>query len=79
LRLASWNIRSLTGKSIELVRALHRCKISVACIKETKWAGDKAKELDGYKLWYSGFKRATNGVGILVRRDLVEQVVEVMH
>jgi len=30
-------------------------------------------------LWYSGVKRTTNGVGILVKRDLVEQVVEVMH
>jgi len=37
----------------------------------------KAKELDGYKLWYSSFKRATNGVDILVKRDLLEQVVEV--
>jgi len=32
LRLASWNIESLTGKSIELVKALHRHKISIACI-----------------------------------------------
>ena len=39
--------------------------------------GAKAKEIDGYKLWYSGVKRTTNGVGILVKRDLVEQVVEV--
>jgi len=39
--------------------------------------GAKTKEIDGYKLWYSGFKRATNGVGILVKRDLVKQVVEV--
>ena len=39
--------------------------------------GAEAKEIDGYKLWYSGFKRATNGVGILVKKNLVEQVVEV--
>ena len=32
LRFASWNIRSLTGKSIELVKALYRRKISIACI-----------------------------------------------
>ena len=71
------NIGSLIGKYIELVKALHWCKISVACIQETKWVGAKAKEIDGYKLWYSGFKKTTNGVGILVKGDLVEQVVEV--
>jgi len=75
--LASWNIERFTVKSIELVKALHRHKVSVACIQETKWVGAKAKEIDGYKLWYSGFKRAINGVGILVKKDLVEQVVEV--
>jgi len=36
----------------------------------------KANEIDGYKLWYSGLKRAKNGVGILVGRELVERVVE---
>jgi len=37
----------------------------------------KAKEIDGFKLWYVGVKRTANGVGILVKRDLVEQVMEV--
>jgi len=65
MRLASWNIGSLTGKSIELVKVLHRSWINVACIQETKWVGAKVKEIDGFKLWYSGVKRTTNGVGIL--------------
>ena len=38
--------------------------------------GGKAKEIDGYKLWYSGSNRAKSGVGILVGMELVEQVVE---
>jgi len=69
VRLASWNIGSLTGKSIELVKVLHRRMISMACIQETKWVGTMAKEIDGFKLWYSGVKRTTNGFGILVKRD----------
>ena len=36
LRLASWNIGSLTSKSIELVKSLHRRRISIACVQETK-------------------------------------------
>ena len=41
--------------------------------------GAKARKIDGFKLRYSGVKRTTNGVGILVKRNLVEQVVEVRH
>jgi len=50
VRLASWNIGSLTGKSIELVKILHRRRISIACIQETRWVGAKVKEIDGFKL-----------------------------
>ena len=65
------------GKSIELVKALHRRKISIACVQKTKWVGGKAKEIDEYKLWYLGSNRAKNGVGILVGKELVKQVVKV--
>lgn len=30
-----------------------------------------------FKLWYSGSSRSRNGVGILVNRELREQVVEI--
>jgi len=32
VRCASWNVGTLTGKSIELVQALHRRKVNIACI-----------------------------------------------
>ena len=54
-----------------------RHKISIACVQETKWVGAKAREVDGYKLWYSGSSKARNGVGILVDKELVSFVVEV--
>ena len=77
VRLASWNVGSLTGKSIELVKSLHRRRISTTCVQETKWVRAKAKEVDGYQLWYSGSSKARNGVGILVDKELVDFVVEV--
>jgi len=77
VRCASWNVGTLTGKSIELVQALHRHKVNIACIQETKWVGAKAREIDGYKLWYLGGSRARNGVGILVQKELIDRVVEV--
>jgi len=39
--------------------------------------GANVKEIDGYRIWYSGFNRAKNGVDILAKKELVEQVVEV--
>ena len=62
LRLASWNVGTLTGKSIELVQALHRRKVSIACVQETKWVGVKARVIDGYKLWYSGVQELEIGL-----------------
>ncbi|WMV47915.1 hypothetical protein MTR67_041300 [Solanum verrucosum] len=77
VRVGSWNIGSLTGKSIELVKILKKRKINIACVQETRWVGAKARDIDGFKLWYSGGSRDRNGVGILVDGDLREQVVEV--
>ena len=52
IQLATWNIGTLTGKKIKFVVVMKR-RVSVACLQETKWKGDKAKELtDGYKLFF---------------------------
>lgn len=34
VRLASWNIRSLTDKSIELVKSLLRLRINIVCPRD---------------------------------------------
>jgi len=41
--------------------------------------GAKTREIDKYKLWHSGGTKVRNGVGILVDKELVDQVVEVRH
>ena len=70
-------ISTLTSKSIELVKVLHRHRVNIALVQETKWVGAKACEIDGYKLWYLGRMRSRNGVGILVGKKLADGVVEV--
>ncbi|KAF3679455.1 hypothetical protein FXO38_02752 [Capsicum annuum] len=70
LRVGSWNIGTLQGKSIELVKILRKRRINIACVQETKWVGSKARVVDGYKLWYSGSERCRNGVDILVDEEL---------
>ena len=54
IRLASWNIGSLTGRLAELIDAMVRRNVNILCVQETKWVGEKVKiiELWGYKLWY---------------------------
>lgn len=80
-RIGSWNIGTLTGKTIELVETMKRRRVNIMCLQETKWVGVKAKILDntGYKLWYSGKDRNRNGVGIIVDSELIEQVVGVIR
>ena len=48
-------------------------------IVETKWKGQKAKEVEdtGFKLWYTGAISGRNGVVILIDRSLKDVVVEV--
>lgn len=77
LRVWSWNIGSLTRKSIEIVKSPQRRQINIACVQKTRWVGTKAQDLDGFKLWYSSGSRDRNGVGMLVNEDLREYVVEV--
>ncbi|XP_043687611.1 craniofacial development protein 2-like [Telopea speciosissima] len=77
IRFASWNIGSLTGKSMELIDVMRRRRINVACIQETRWKGHKAKALDDYKLWYLGDDSGRGGVGIVVDKDLKNEVVDV--
>ena len=51
--------------------------MNITCIQETKWAGSKAREIDRFKLWYSGGTRARNWVSILVDKELSDQVIQV--
>ncbi|KAF3678339.1 hypothetical protein FXO37_04417 [Capsicum annuum] len=52
LGVGSWNIGTLLGKSVELVKILKKRRINIACVQETKWVGSKARDVDGYKLWF---------------------------
>ena len=77
LRIASLHIGTMTGKSRELADLVKTRRIDVMYRQETRWGGNKARELgDGCKLFYSGGKKARNGVGICVR-DHQDKVLEV--
>lgn len=74
IRVATWNIGTLIGKSIELVYAMKR-RVNVIFLQETKWKENKAKELiDGYKLFCIGKDNTRNGVGRAIELVLEEDV-----
>ncbi|XP_058216771.1 uncharacterized protein LOC131327642 [Rhododendron vialii] len=72
---------TLTGKTRELVDTMLRRKISIACLQETKWVGEKAREIEntGYKLYYMGKNRHRNGVGIVVDKHLKDSMDDVVQ
>ena len=79
IHLGSWNVGSLIGKLRELAdTAIRRC-VNILCVQETKWKGQKAKEVEntGFKLWYTGTVANKNGVGILIDKSLKNGVVDV--
>ncbi|KAL4202991.1 hypothetical protein AMTRI_Chr02g266250 [Amborella trichopoda] len=62
---------------MELVDTVRRRRINIACLQETKWKEEKAKEINGYKLWYIGKKNNKNDQGIIVDKELKDKVVNV--
>ena len=81
LRIASWNVGSLKGRSNEVVETLTRRNIDICCLQETRWKGSGARMISGkdsnYKLFWIGNTRGIGGVGIFLKQSLVENVFEV--
>uniref|UniRef100_A0A8I7BEL5 Endonuclease/exonuclease/phosphatase domain-containing protein n=1 Tax=Hordeum vulgare subsp. vulgare TaxID=112509 RepID=A0A8I7BEL5_HORVV len=57
---------------------VRRC-VDILCVQETKWRGQKAKEVEGtgFKLWYTRTVANKNGLGILINKNLKYGAVDV--
>jgi exonuclease III len=79
VRVGTWNAGSLTGKRREVVDTMIRRRANILCVQETKWKGQKAKEVEdtGFKLWYTGNTSIKNGVGIVLDKSLKDGVVDI--
>jgi len=64
IRFATWNTRTMSGRSAEVVETLHRRKI----VQETRWTGSDAtvmaKGMSRYKFFFQGCKDGNAGVGL---------------
>jgi exonuclease III len=72
MKVATWNIRGITGKKEELQTELQKRKIDIAVITETKKKNKGSEDIGKYITIYSGVpdnEWAASGVAILIRKD----------
>jgi exonuclease III len=54
-------------------------RVNILCVQETKWKGQKAKEVKdtAFKLWYTGNTSTKNGIDIVLDKSLKDGVVDI--
>ena len=79
MRFGTLNVGSMTGRGCAIADLMKERKVDVLCVQETRWTGNKAKELgDGFKLIYGGANNEKrNGIGIILSKGLKDLVTEV--
>ena len=80
IRVATANVGTMIGKESEVADMLRRRRVDLCCVQEVRYKGKDTKivgEAQRYKFWWSGNIRKTNGVGILLKEELVENVISV--
>ena len=81
VKFGTWNLGTICGRGTEVCEELRKRKVDVCCVQEVRWRGQGTRFLGvknrRYKLWWSGNDSGMNGVGILVKEELCEKVVEI--
>ena len=72
---------SLFGRGVEVCEELRKKKVDACGLKEVRWKNDGTRFLgifgQSFKLWWSGNSSGIGGVGILVKKELCEKVVDI--
>ena len=57
---------------------MQRRKVDILCVQESRWKDSKARSLRaGFKLFYHGVEEKRNRVGVILKQELVRNVLEV--
>ena len=68
----------MTGRGRELADMMEQRNVGILCLQETKWKRSKVGKIGGgCKLFYNRADGRKNGIEIVVRKELVESVLEV--
>ena len=77
IRVGTLNIGAMTGKRRELADMIEQRNVDILHLQKTKWKGSKPRNIGSEcKLFYNGAD-GRNEIGIVVREELAESVVEV--
>ena len=80
-RVASFNVGTLRGRSLEVVGILSERGVDVCCLQEVRWKGAGAKvletEMSKYKIYWIGGEKGEAGVGIMVEQKWIDRVMRV--
>ena len=77
LRVATINVGAMTGKGRELADVMEQRRVDILCVQKTCRKEEKARCIGGgYEMWYCGRGNKKNDVGIILKKEHVERVVE---
>ena len=80
IRLATRNIGTLTGQSLELAGLLDRRCVDIGCLQKMRWKGQKSHNIaDEYKPIYHGTSTSKNGIAIAINRNMRKNIAEVQR
>ena len=81
LKVCTVNVGTMKGRSHEVVRMLARRSADICCVQEVRYRSNITTTLgegsEKYKFWYSSNSSGINGVGILARKELADNVIGV--
>ena len=76
LQLRVWN-----PDGLEICDEPWKRNVDLCCLQEMRWRGCGARPIGvhgrRYKLWWSGNQEWYGGVGVLVKEELYDKVIEV--
>lgn len=79
VRLATWNVGSMSKRYGEIVEVLKKRRVDVCCVQETRWKGGSARwfgaQNSRYKFFWQGCETGVSGVGVLVAEKWVDKVI----
>ena len=78
IAVGTLNIGTMTGRGRELADMMEQRNVDILCLQETRWKGSKTKNIGGgCKIFYNGAYGRKNGIGIVLREELAESILEV--
>ena len=83
LRVSSWNVGTMDGRTSVVVVALGRRHIDIFCAQESLWKDCSSRLISAkgfkYKFIWSGDNSGFGGVGVLLNENWIDKVISVVR